>query len=292
MQQTDLVISCDELTGIMADPDVRIIDCRFELLDVDAGRRLYREQHIPGAVFADLDRDLAAPVGAGTGRHPLPDAGTLAETFGRLGIANSSRVVVYDQGNGALAARCWWLLRWLGHDAARLLDGGFARWQALNLPTATGEFAGIPAHFAPAPRDDLVLLTREIVAAGADCGSLQLVDARDSERFAGRHEPIDPVSGHIPGAINLPFTASLNADETWRKPAELRTLWEKTLGEGVNRPWSAMCGSGVTACHLVLSGLIAGLPEPRVYVGSWSEWISGPDRPITPRPGLNHAEGA
>ena len=134
----NLLIECAELARVIGDPDLRVIDCRFELLDPDAGQRQYASGHIPGAVFADLDRDLAAPAAGGTGRHPLPDASTMARTFGRLGISNSSRVVVYDEDNGALAARCWWLLRWLGHDDARVLNGGYARWRSLGLPARAG----------------------------------------------------------------------------------------------------------------------------------------------------------
>ena len=137
-----------------------------------------------------------------------------------------------------------------------------------------------PEPFDAQPQHHLVLQTSEIVGTGADCGALQLVDARDSERFAGISEPIDPVAGHIPGAISLPLTESLRADGTWKSRGELRALWEQALGQGVGRPWSTMCGSGVTACHLVISGLLAGLPEPRVYIGSWSEWITDPGRPV------------
>lgn len=280
MDQTKLLISSTELVQAMVDQRVRIVDCRFELLDPGAGRRLYADGHVPGAMFADLDRDLAAPVTAGSGRHPLPDAQTLASTLGRLGISNSSRVVVYDQGNGALASRCWWLLRWLGHDDAQLLDGGFASWKRRGLPIETGDHKRRAVEFVAAPRDELVLQAHEIAAAGEECGALQLVDARDRDRFAGREEPIDPVAGHIPGAINLPFPVSLNGDGTWKKPVELQEIWNETLGQGVGRAWSTMCGSGVTACHLVMSGLMAGLPEPRVYVGSWSEWITATSRPV------------
>lgn len=280
MHQKDLLIDSAELARVMMDPDLRIIDCRSELLDPGAGRRLYVAEHIPGAVFADLDRDLSAPVTAGSGRHPLPDVTSLARTFGRLGISNSSRVVVYDQDAGALASRCWWLLRWLGYTEARVLDGGFARWQARDLPTEAGHNEPAAVEFTPSPRHELVLETHEITAAGADCAALQLVDARDSRRFAGRHEPIDPVAGHIPGAINLPFPASLDDVGCWKPAGELRRLWQQALGDGFGRPWSTMCGSGVTACHLVLSGLMAGLPEPRVYVGSWSEWITDASRPV------------
>jgi thiosulfate/3-mercaptopyruvate sulfurtransferase len=284
VNDTNLLIDCEELHSELPNSEVRIIDCRFELLDPEAGRRLYSEAHIPGAVFADLDLDLAAPVTAGSGRHPLPGVTELAMTFGRLGITNSTRVVVYDQQNGALAARCWWLLRWLGHQDARLLNGGFNRWQQLGLDTEEGAVPVPVEVFRPKPQARLVLLSDEIVNAGDKRASLQLVDARDTDRFAGISEPIDPVAGHIPGSISVPFTDNLAADGTWKSRAELRKLWDSALGQGAGQPWSVMCGSGVTACHHVISGLLAGLPEPRVYVGSWSEWITDPDRPISPDP--------
>ncbi len=280
MPNGNLLIDCEELHSRLGEQRLRIVDCRFELLDPEAGRRLHDDAHIPGAVFADLDRGLSAPVTASSGRHPLPDVAAIAATFGRLGVSRGTQVVVYDQRDGALAARCWWLLRWLGHNDARLLNGGFARWQELGLQTETGQVRIAPEQFEPEPREQLVLRTPEIVAAGEDRGSLQLVDARDGERFAGISEPIDPVAGHIPGAISLPLTASLEDDGTWKSPDELRRLWENVLGERFGQPWSTMCGSGVTACHLVISGLLAGLPEPRVYVGSWSEWITDPNRPV------------
>ncbi len=280
MPDKNLLIDCETLHAQLGRPGVRIVDCRFDLLQPEAGRRFHEDSHIPGAVFADLDRDLSGPVKAATGRHPLPDSAAMAATFGRLGISGSTRVVVYDQGNGALAARCWWLLRWLGHTDACLLDGGLARWEQLGLTTESGSVDVEPMLFSAQPQEHLVLRTPEVVGAGEDCGSLQLVDARDTARFAGISEPIDPVAGHIPGAISLPLTESLRSDGTWKSPAELRAIWEEALGQGVGQPWGTMCGSGVTACHLVVSGLLAGLPEPRVYVGSWSEWITDPDRPI------------
>ena len=280
MNDRNPLIDCEKLHSQLRDPGLRIVDCRLELLDADAGRRLYEAEHIPGAVFADLDQDLAAPVTKGSGRHPLPESTAMAATFGMLGISGETRVVVYDQGNGALAARCWWLLRWLGHRETFLLDGGFARWQELSLQTEAGTVDVQTARFEPNPQHDLVLTSDEIVAAGADCRALQLVDARDQDRFAGISEPIDPVAGHVPGAINVPYEANLNPDGTWKSRDELRELWDKTLGPRAGQPWSVMCGSGVTACHHVISGLLAGLPEPRVYVGSWSEWIADPERPI------------
>ncbi len=280
MPDTNLLIDCEALHAQLGHPGLRIVDCRFDLLQPEAGRQLHDDAHIPGAVFADLDRDLSGPVTAATGRHPLPEVAAIASTFGRLGISDATRVVVYDQSTGALAARCWWLLRWLGHTNACLLDGGFARWEQLGLATESGSVDVRPEPFHAKPRQHLVLRTSEIAESREDCASLQLVDARDGVRFAGISEPIDPIAGHIPGAISLPLTRSLQEDGTWKSPAELRAVWEQALGKGVGQPWSTMCGSGVTACHLVVSGLLAGLSEPRVYAGSWSEWITDPGRPI------------
>ena len=275
-----MLISSEDLSSKIGDTDIRIVDCRFELARPQAGHSDYLRQHIPGAVYADLDKDLAAPVAAGTGRHPLPDADVLARTFGRLGISRSTQVVVYDESSAALAARAWWLLRWLGHENVSVLEGGIARWRTLQLPLEAGDITVAPQFFESAPRPELVLETQEIVAAGKSCARLQLVDARDAARFAGEVEPLDPVAGHIPGAVNLHFSACLNSDGTWKDHDELQRILGAVLGEAENAPWSVMCGSGVTACHLIISALLAGLAEPRLYVGSWSEWITDSARGV------------
>jgi thiosulfate/3-mercaptopyruvate sulfurtransferase len=192
-------------------------------------------------------------------------------------------VVAYDQASGALAARFWWLLRWLDHDNVSLLDGGMARWIESGLSVESGQVEFEATESYPDPNMALVLTTDDIVVAGDNRESLQLVDARDAQRFQGISEPIDPVAGHIPGTLNVPFSESLNENGTWKSAEDLRTMWKGVLGHRFGLPWSVMCGSGVTACHLVASGLRAGLPEPRVYVGSWSEWITDPARAIESR---------
>lgn len=281
MNSDKYLIQCEKLYERLSEENLRIIDCRFDLADPSAGNAQYVAGHIPGAVFADLDKDLSAPVAAGTGRHPLPDPGSLTQAFGRMGIGPDTRVICYDQSSGALAARTWWLLRWLGHNNACLLDGGFARWEKLGLPIEEGTVTPEIANFEGHPENSRIIETTEIVQSGA--AGVRMVDARDEERFAGHSEPIDAVAGHIPGSINVPFTASLTDDGTWKSTAELSQLWQLALADSRGLPWSVMCGSGVTACHLVVSGLIAGLPEPRVYVGSWSEWITDPARPVGAR---------
>jgi len=257
-----------------------VADCRFDLTDPAAGRRSYRQNHIPGAVFLDLDEDLAGPVAPDTGRHPLPDVESIAATLGALGIGNSSNVVVYDQDNGATAARAWWILRWLGHESVFLLDGGLSRWQELGLPLESTEVNRIPTHFDVCLRSNRILSTAELEDNVGEIHSQKLLDARDRRRFLGEWEPIDPVAGHVPGSICLPFTDFLQEDGTWLPLNERRALLEKVLGPDKDVEWSVMCGSGVTACHLAISGLEAGYKEPRLYVGSWSEWIRGPNRPI------------
>jgi thiosulfate/3-mercaptopyruvate sulfurtransferase len=264
----------------LEDSDWRVVDCRFDLMNPSAGRKAYLDSHIPGAVYADLDHDLAAPVTPHTGRHPLPEPDVLAARFAAFGIDSKTQVVVYDDSSGAMAARAWWLLRWLGHKRVALLNRGFAHWQSLDLPLESGPVAVAPRAFSAAPRPDVVVGTVEVAAAVGAIADLLLVDARDPARFRGEVEPIDAVAGHIPGAVNLPFSASLDSGGGFKSAAELSRLWAKVLGDDREVAWTAMCGSGVTACHLAFSALLAGYAEPRLYAGSWSEWIRDPRRPI------------
>jgi thiosulfate/3-mercaptopyruvate sulfurtransferase len=283
------LISAKDLESCLDGPDIRIVDCRFDLVDPLAGRRAYEQAHIRGAVFADLDRDLAAPISSGTGRHPLPDVVQLSETLGRLGIGNNTDVIVYDAGPGALAARAWWLLRWVGHERVRLLDGGLQQWVADARPIRAGEEHAAPSTFLPRPNNEMIVTTAELARDVEGIKALNLIDARDAARFRGELEPIDPVAGHIPGSVNLPYTLSLNEDGLWRSREELASLWTGVLGGDARTPWIAMCGSGVTACHLAISAMEAGFREPRLYVGSWSEWIRNPERPIGLGDALNRA---
>jgi thiosulfate/3-mercaptopyruvate sulfurtransferase len=292
MTQPGNLIDGQELERRLDRADIRVVDCRFDLSDPLAGRNAFAEGHIRGAVYADLDADLSAPIGVDTGRHPLPDADVFAATMGRLGIDRETDVVVYDDGPGALAARAWWLLRWMGHDRVRLLDGGFQQWLADARPCVAGEEVVAPRVFFGQPRFDRVVNTSELVANLHTIEQMNLVDARDFGRFRGEVEPIDAVAGHIPGSRNLPFTLSLNSNGRWREPAELESLWASALGEDRSTPWIAMCGSGVTACHLAISALEAGYQEPRLYVGSWSEWIRDPSRPVALGDGAGWAFGA
>ena len=273
-------MSAKDLQTGLANPGWVVADCRSELADLDAGRRAYERGHIPGAVFLDLDIDLASPVTSETGRHPLPDVETLGERLGKLGIGNGSTVVVYDGGNGALAARAWWVLRWLGHDAVFLLDGGYEHWQFMGFPVESEIKRRASATFVAHPDSTKIMTTSELASDIAAIRGRNLLDARASVRYRGEDEPIDPIAGHVPGAVNVPFAQFVNKDGTWRPLAERRALLEEALGADRQAPWCVMCGSGVTACHLAISGLEAGFREPQLYVGSWSEWIRDPERPI------------
>ena len=264
----------------LSNPDWVVVDCRSELSDHEFGRRSYTENHIPGAVFLDLDKDLAGPVAPETGRHPLPAVNSIVAALGAVGIDNSSNVVVYDQGHGAIAARAWWILRWLGHESVYVLDGGYSRWQQLGFPLEAGEGVRDATQYQESPGATRVLTTADLEGNLDKLREHKLLDARDRQRFLGKLEPIDPVAGHIPGAINMPFAEFVREDGTWLPLRERAALLEKVLGPDRNVDWSVMCGSGVTACHLAISGIEAGYNEPRLYVGSWSEWIRDPDRPV------------
>lgn len=287
MRYDSNLISAIDLASCIDDPSVRLLDCRFDLADPTAGRRAYLAAHVPGAVFADLDQDLAAQVTPESGRHPLPDVDVLATTLGRLGIDNTTDVVVYDGASGAIAARAWWLLRWLGHERVRLLDGGYEHWLSSGFAVAGGDEQVTVNRFVARPCTEKILTTAEVVSNADAMADLRLIDARNAARFRGEVEPIDAVAGHIPGARNLPFQASLRDDGRWKERHELKALWLTALGENRERAWAVMCGSGVTACHLAVSALQAGYREPRLYVGSWSEWIRDSGRPVGRGPGAN-----
>lgn len=276
----EILISPRELESRLDASDWAIIDCRFDLARPEAGCEQYLAGHIPGAVYMDLDRDLASPVGPATGRHPLPDVNEFAARAGSLGLGKAKTVVVYDAGNSAVAARAWWLLRWIGHDRVKVLDGGFAAWLEHALPVNDMVPQPTAERVDATPSWDRVITTDELAAAPGSAADARLVDARDAARFRGEVEPIDPVAGHIPGAVNLPFTDCLDAAGRWREPEALLSLLAERLGPDREQEWSVMCGSGVTACHLAISALLAGYREPRLYVGSWSEWIRDPARPI------------
>lgn len=260
-----------------------VVDCRFDLKDEAWGRAQYTAGHIPGAVYADLNADLAAPRTGTNGRHPLPDVETLAGTFGRLGISNDTQVVVYDQDSGLYASRLWWSLRYLGHEAVALLDGGWAKWTTEGRPSASGQETPVPDRFTPSVRRGATVSVKQVQAMVED-GRTRLVDARGPERFEGREETIDTVAGHIPGAVNHFYKWNLGADGTMLPPEELREKFRRVLGNHTPGQAVMYCGSGVSACHNLLAMEHAGLQGTPLYVGSWSEWSADRGRPVETGP--------
>ena len=273
------LISAQQLHAHMGDPQWVIIDCRFDLTMPDAGQHAYAVAHIPGAVYAHLNRDLSAPVSSSSGRHPLPAPHTFARQMAEWGIANDSQVVVYDADSGAYAARLWWMSRWLGHDAVAVLDGGFKAWQAAQLPVSCATPSRSRTDFVAHPRPETAVGATEVARRSMDA-DWRVIDARAPERFAGEIEPIDSIAGHVPGARNHPFSRNLNGDSTFRSRDALRSLFAPVLQQTPASQLIAMCGSGVTACHTLLALEHAGFTGAKLYPGSWSEWIRDSSRPI------------
>jgi len=281
--RASLLITAEQLAADAGRDDQVIVDCRFNLKQPAAGRQAWEAGHIPGAFYADLDANLAASLSPTSGRHPLPAAAAFAALLGSWGLTPNMRVIAYDNAGGGVAARLWWLLRWAGHEQALLLDGGLQAWEGLGLELTAAQpelSAGLyPVMPGSMPVVDVVELQR-----GLANGELTLTDARDAKRFAGEQEPIDSVAGHVPGAVNLPFQQHLDAAGCFKPAQELQALYTSALN---NQPASVacMCGSGVTACHSIFAMELAGLVSdqsnmPALYVGSWSEWIKDPQRPI------------
>jgi thiosulfate/3-mercaptopyruvate sulfurtransferase len=260
-----------------------VLDCRHELAAPDWGRQQFAAAHIPGAVFAHLDQDLSGPASARSGRHPLPDPADLAAFLGAAGIDSGTQVVVYDQDRSMYAARAWWLLRWLGHEQVRVLNGGLAAWRQADLPLQSQHTPPTRRHFIARPALVQAVTTAEVERA-MGAGEILLLDARGADRFAGQNETIDPVAGHVPGARNQPFALNLAADGRLRPAAELGRMWQALLGDTPPAQVVAMCGSGVTACHNLLAMQLAGLPGARLYAGSFSEWIRDPGRKVATGP--------
>jgi thiosulfate/3-mercaptopyruvate sulfurtransferase len=292
MLRTNL-IDARSLGGILG--SCVVLDCRFDLNAPAAGRQAYLTAHVPGARYVDLNQHLAGPVTPHTGRHPLPSPEALGRLFASLGITDGVQVVVYDDANGAFAARAWWLLRWLGHAEVAVLDGGFKAWLGAGGAVESGAAAPDAlqsAAAAPSAAAALVAATADLhaVATAADVQQAlgdpehRVVDARAAERYAGLVEPIDPVAGHVPGAINHPFAGNLDAGGRFLPAAELRRRWLTRLAGAEPANTIMMCGSGVTACHNLLAMELAGLTGARLYAGSWSEWIRNADRPVARGP--------
>lgn len=278
----ETLIGIKELELNMGDPNWAIVDCRFTLENPDQGRQEYLQAHIPGAVYSHLDDDLSAHVKPRkTGRHPLPAIQKTAEVFSKLGIGPGVQVVAYDSAGGALAAvRIWWMLRWLGHSAVAVLDGGWQRWVEAGYPISNGQEVRPKREFKPTPRPELVVDAQQIEMMRLNPNYL-VVDARAAERYHGENETIDPIAGHIPGAVSAPYLNNLKEEGVFHSPESLRVIYQDLIGEIPIENVAFYCGSGVTSIHNILAAVHAGIGEGRLYIGSWSEWITDPKRPIS-----------
>ena len=256
----------------------RVFDCRHDLANPDLGEQQYKEGHIPGALFASLDRDLSGKKTGKNGRHPLPEPMEFERWLEKTGLTPKDQVVCYDAGPGSMAARLWWMLRWAGHEQAAVLDGGLAKWLAEGRPVT----AEVPAVTAAAyPGKARASLHASLPMVEKKFKRAALLDARAPARYRGEQEPIDPVAGRIPGAKNRFNSDNLTPEGTFKKPELLREEFAKVLGDRTSNEVINYCGSGVAACHNALAMEIAGLPGSRVYIGSWSEWSTDPARPIS-----------
>lgn len=273
------LIVADELKArLEAGAPTVVVDCGFDLADTALGERQWREAHLPGSHYLHLDRDLSGAKTGRNGRHPLPARATFAATVGRLGIGPQTQVVALDRQGGPYAARLWWLMRWLGHDAVAVLDGGLDAWRQAG--GAVDDASPVPPGGHPYPERASRVATVDAQTLLQGLGRLRIVDARAGERFRGEVEPIDAAAGHIPGALNRFFKDNLQPDGRFRPVAQLRADFEALLGGQAGADAVHQCGSGVTACHNLLAMEHAGLPGSRLYAGSWSEWSADPARPI------------
>jgi thiosulfate/3-mercaptopyruvate sulfurtransferase len=274
------LIAAAELAAQLENPEWAVVDARFALRDPRQGEADYLAAHIPGAVYAHLERDLSSPLIPGrTGRHPLPPVDEFARTLGNWGIDAATQVIVYDDANGMVAGRLWWMLHWLGHDAVAVLDGGWQQWQREGRLVRSGVETRRVRCFEPRLRTELLVAAEEIEARLGD-PSLRLFDARGADRFRGENETLDPVAGHIPGAVSAPYVDNLAADGRMLPQEQLRDRFLRLLGDTPAEEAIFYCGSGVSVAHDVLAMQHAGLGMPRVYVGSWSDWISDGRRPV------------
>ena len=274
------LISTQFANDNLDNPKWRYFDCRYELSAPEKKKAEYYVSHIPGALYVHMNQDLADIHVAGkTGRHPLPSVDDMAIRFSAMGIDNSIQVAVYDDAGGAHAARFWWILRWLGHDAVTVIDGGWSSWIKEERPVSSDVMIPAAKKFIASPRLNWTVTADEILKV-LNKPETCLFDARSGQRFRGENEKFDPVAGHIPGAQSAPFSDNLDENGNWKSRSELRQKFENLLDGSPAEQTVSYCGSGITACHNILAMNHAGLGDSRLYPGSWSEWITNPDRPI------------
>jgi len=275
----DNLISAKTLKQHIGDNGWLIFDCRFNLADTEQAQKNYQQSHIPGAIYTHLDHHLSSPITPDSGRHPLPDLSTLLQWLSFCGLQQKTRVVVYDDSAGAFATRLWWMLKCLGHHSVCVLDGGWTGWVKAGFE-ADQQLPNLTASQYEASFNGSLVKTTAEVFSNLNSQEFQLIDVRAGERFRGEMEPIDPVAGHIPGAINMPLTDNLDEDGLFKSPQQLRELYEDLSELFATEQQVFMCGSGVTACHSVFAMCLAGFQMPRLYAGSWSEWIRDTARPV------------
>jgi len=275
------LVSAEQVADLLGDSRLLLFDCRYELARPDAGREAYLRGHLPGAVHADLHHDLAGPTTPNSGRHPLPDPQDFAARLRHWGVDDDSLLLAYDDASGMWASRFWWMAsKWLGHRHVAVMDGGMRRWLQLGLPTTTDPAPWRPAGDFAARPDAGACVDADATQAAALDPRRRVLDARAAERYRGEVEPLDPVAGHVPGAFNHPSSGVVAADGRFLPPAELASAFAQSLGSVSPADTITMCGSGVTACHLLLAMEHAGLFGARLYPGSWSEWSRDPARPV------------
>ena len=272
------LVSPADLAAHLDDPAWIVFDCRHDLADIEAGRCAYSQSHIPGARFAHLDEDLSGAKTGSNGRHPLPDPEKFCARLAALGMRNDIQAVCYDASGGFFAARLWWMLRWVGHTRVAVLDGGWDAWQQAGSRVTAQAPAVQPGNFSGKPRD--ITVDAGFVLQQLLHPKIKLIDARSADRFRGENETLDPVGGHIPGAVNRFFKSNLAADGRFKTATDLKSEYAQLLGTLPPAQVVHQCGSGVTACHNLLAMEIADLSGSRLYPGSWSEWCSDPQRPV------------
>jgi thiosulfate/3-mercaptopyruvate sulfurtransferase len=273
------LVSLSDLAAHLDDPGWIVFDCRHDLTETESGRQAYFQSHIPGARFIHLDNDLSAPKTGRNGRHPLSDAERFCERLAAFGMASGKQAVAYDASGGYYAARLWWMLRWVGHEAVGVLDGGWDAWLKAGKPLTAERPLISPGSFDCRPREAMAVDV-SYVKSHLDQPDMRLIDARGADRFRGENETLDPVGGHIPGALNRSFRLNLDGSGYFKTPTELRNEFVELLGTTEPSQVVHQCGSGVTACHNLLAMEIAGLGGSKLYPGSWSEWCSDPSRPV------------
>ena len=273
------IISADDLMKNLNNKDFIIFDCRCDISDSSYGINAYNEGHIENAIFVDIDHDLASEKTASSGRHPLPDPQLLSEKLSQWGMANNKQAIIYDDAGGAFAGRMWWILKWLGHNNVAVLDGALGAWMSNGGKLSTNPTIFERDIFHPSIKDEMHVSIKDVEDAQYKMSKL-ILDARSKERYLGIKDEVDPIAGHIPGAVSHPLGKNLDKNGHFRSPEELRLNFNKLVGDTAGPDIISMCGSGITACHNILALEISGIKGVPLYVGSWSEWITDKSRPI------------